>query len=571
MSRLAYSPVSSLDARSPLEEESEPAQWRRWPRGRCWLLAAALVLASEVVISKGRKLRPAPHGPFEGKAEIPCGQFRENVDYLTRMALYPVNHVSSAEDCRAKCLESEECGAWTWAKERGVFQASDICFLKRLAQDESPVELPRQGAVSSMACRRPAGKAAAAVAAAPGSAGQGPGRPSCDFLDNTDLVAQEDLRAVPGVSSAEVCRATCRAAPGCGAWTWGKDSCGGGLAYQCFLKRLEPGGADPRTVPKVGVMSGLACVVPLDLSPGLLDGRPKEAEAPMTTRSTLPTTSPAPTTGTDAAASADAASSAALTSEPGPTATADAHAGNTSRAQSLFCFALMVPFGYEAGLLGMQYHKGTSLFACDEYAVYSNTSMAVGLGFKISVVNISLQCERGGEFQSLLNLEVFRAVWARVVGDGQFEAHEWTVKVDADTVFFPQRLRQVLQEHHAGPGVYLNNCKFGMHGPLEVLSRAAVQALGEGWDRCDAHFREVCLGPCWWGEDLFVDQCLSEVLGVRREYEGRLLSDDHCEPPQDWASCKDRSKVAFHPFKTADSYRRCLESDDLHSETVVLK
>mmetsp|Transcript_79308 Transcript_79308/g.245960 ORF Transcript_79308/g.245960 Transcript_79308/m.245960 type:complete len:122 (+) Transcript_79308:3-368(+) len=113
--------------------------------------------------------------------------------------------------------------------------------------------------------------------------------------------------------------------------------------------------------------------------------------------------------------------------------------------------------------------------------------------------------------------------------------------------------------------MYFNNCRFGMHGPIEVFSRNAVQALGAGWHHCRNYFHMACSGPCWWSEDLFIDQCLSQVLYVKRETERDLLSETRCSPPKDWRSCKDGSKVAFHPFKDGRQYKECLDNAEGHN------
>jgi len=241
----------------------------------------------------------------------------------------------------------------------------------------------------------------------------------------------------------------------------------------------------------------------------------------------------------------------------------------------VFCFALMVPFTYEGGLLDWQFQKNIGLFACDEHMVYSNSSQDVaGVGFGINVINMDLECERGGEFQSQLNLKVFREVWARVESDGIYRQYDWTVKVDADAVFLPSRLQHVLQNYsHAPASLYFTNCRFGLHGAIEVFSRFAVQALTNGWGHCEKHFAGLCAGPCWWGENLFVDQCLSEVLNVHRYLEGSLLLEDKCGLPEEgWQSCSNPGKVAFHPFKSVDEYKRCLYNATLvPADTVLFK
>jgi hypothetical protein len=232
-----------------------------------------------------------------------------------------------------------------------------------------------------------------------------------------------------------------------------------------------------------------------------------------------------------------------------------------SPGQSLYCWALTIPFSYEKGLLAYQYQQGASLFSCDEYAVYSNQVIHIVPDFKTVQVDVDLHCERGGEFGTALNTDIFMTVWSKVFQSNRWRLHDWTVKVDPDAVFFPVRLRQLLTRHpEEGRGVYINNCNMGMHGPLEVFSRNAVQTFWSGRQSCIDHFRGVCQGDCDWGEDMFIDQCLSKVLAVKRAFDGDVLLEDHCNPPPDWRSCTSPSAAAFHPYKDINQYQQCLVS-----------
>jgi len=225
---------------------------------------------------------------------------------------------------------------------------------------------------------------------------------------------------------------------------------------------------------------------------------------------------------------------------------------------SLYCFALMMPTGYERTLVQMQQEENLGIFACDATTVYSDKAFRLAPNLHTSVVNSTLKCDYGGEFGTALNADIFFIVWAKVLEDGIFRAHSWTVKADPDTVFMPWRLAILLQDYEEAPqGVYLNNCKYGLHGPLEVLSRHAVLAWTKGFKKCVDFFNEKCSGPCWWGEDMFMDQCLMLVLGVRRENSSQVLSEKHCDPVPGWDSCEDPRKVAFHPFKSMDTWQVC--------------
>ncbi|CAE7294189.1 bath-42 [Symbiodinium necroappetens] len=58
--------------------------------------------------------------------------------------------------------------------------------------------------------------------------------------------------------------------------------------------------------------------------------------------------------------------------------------------------------------------------------------------------------EDGGLFWSALNLRIFAAFWRQVISDGHYLLYNWIVKADPDTVFFVDRLRNVLELHEEG-------------------------------------------------------------------------------------------------------------------------
>jgi hypothetical protein len=227
---------------------------------------------------------------------------------------------------------------------------------------------------------------------------------------------------------------------------------------------------------------------------------------------------------------------------------------------SLFCYALMMPHGYEQELLTDQNKRGVGMFDCDDWMIYSNEVIQIGHK-NTSVIDSDLKCEMGGEFGTALNLDIFIILWSKVVKDELYLQHNWTVKADPDAVFFPLRLRSILTTHSEAPeGSYINNCRYGLHGPIEVFSRNAVTAWSNGWRTCKQYFENKCGGDCLWGEDLFIDQCLWKVLKVRRENDFRLLLEDHCEPPPGWEKCTDEVAAAFHPYKNISAWNTCLNA-----------
>jgi len=221
---------------------------------------------------------------------------------------------------------------------------------------------------------------------------------------------------------------------------------------------------------------------------------------------------------------------------------------------TLYCIALMQPSGYEPALLRMQHRERVSIFLCDESAAFSSSEVEIALGVKAVAIESDLRCRIGGDAGTALNTGIFIALWKRVISLGRFQFHDWTVKVDPDSVFFPDRLRSRLAGRAEGVnGTYLNNCKYGLHGPIEVLSRRALENYGRNYLRCEQKF---WFAYTHWGEDMYMDQCLKDVLGVRREDDWSLICEDHCDCPE-YLECK-TGAITFHPFKTISAYRQCM-------------
>jgi len=294
---------------------------------------------------------------------------------------------------------------------------------------------------------------------------------------------------------------------------------------------------------------------------------------------------------------------------------------------SLYCMALMMPFGYEAGLLLEQKKRGVGIFQCDEWAVYSNQSkMANGDPFPFPVHEvkgphgepISLFVPLGGRWHTALNRDVFNQLWLKVVEVDDYRKHDWIVKVDPDSVYFPKRLKQVIGRrsplngvHNMGPepenldckyckkqgftdqpcathvhwlqsqghtcrdalmsvarpppvdcgcqcndfacdlpstqAVYINNCQWGLHGPIEVFSRRCIAMYIAGLPICQNLLFHA------WGEDIFIDQCMME-LGLTRVNEFDVMSEIACGDQP--APCG-QTDTTFHPFKNVEKWFAC--------------
>jgi hypothetical protein len=232
---------------------------------------------------------------------------------------------------------------------------------------------------------------------------------------------------------------------------------------------------------------------------------------------------------------------------------------------SLFCFMLVVPWGDEPEIVKWQKDAEKGIFACDRYAVYSNTSDINGLsGVRIQVVQTDLHCELGGKWHTRLNTPIFIKLWEQVVRDGQYKTTAWTVKLDPDSVFFPERLRDVIASpsHRAAQesnGLFADNCEYrhSLHGPIELLSRRALETYAVG-------HAEICSQPPQ--EDVYLRLCLLK-LGVRLVQDYTLLAEEYCY--WDWESCKS-SRVTFHPFKTLQSQWDCYFNAEKYGKWFIL-
>merc|ERR1740138_1183517 len=170
---------------------------------------------------------------------------------------------------------------------------------------------------------------------------------------------------------------------------------------------------------------------------------------------------------------------------------------------------------------------------------------------------VTLQAEE----KSIANTKIFTKIWRQVQYDGRYRNYDWTVKVDPDTVFFPERLRQHLQliRPPARTPLYVKNCdfKFGFLGSLEVLSTMAVDAYLQGQDDCVHHI------GLQGGEDYYLKQCLDSngighmqdktLLNDRydfKKYPGKLFDNATFDCDDGWA-------VAFHPHKYLEYWTLC--------------
>jgi len=234
---------------------------------------------------------------------------------------------------------------------------------------------------------------------------------------------------------------------------------------------------------------------------------------------------------------------------------------------TLFCWSVIRIDGPEPALLQAQFDAGASIFRCNEYDVLSNGGSTWLAGrntpeIPVPTVEKDLLGADGVTTDSWVNTKIFMEAWRMISADGRYANQEWTVKVDPDAVFFPDRLAVKLAPYDpfGGTGYLVNNCgafvDFGwskFYGSLEVFSKTAIETYlkPESQKMCEKNLE----GWEGWGEDLYISQCLGAVLGVKDLDLFDLLGDKRCVD----APCTDKTKVAFHDFKDPDSWMTCWE------------
>jgi len=222
----------------------------------------------------------------------------------------------------------------------------------------------------------------------------------------------------------------------------------------------------------------------------------------------------------------------------------------------------MQSWGVDLALMRTQQARNAGIFGCEEWLVLSDETTE--LSTKITTLIPALPS--GEEMPMYENPNLFMAVWEEVRKDGRYEAADWVVKTNPDTVFFPARLRlRVARNYKPDSAVLFSNCaakkdvrttdrEYFMHSSLEVFSRTATRLFFDQQHRCR---QEVGRGTAM-AEERYITQCL-ELVGanlVNTNMSLQLLEDVECDNTQVTPDCSSRS-AAFHNFSDVDSFNKC--------------
>lgn len=200
---------------------------------------------------------------------------------------------------------------------------------------------------------------------------------------------------------------------------------------------------------------------------------------------------------------------------------------------SLYCFMAVLQYTVEEKLMYAQKTQKAGIYGCDRNYVFP----AKKVEFK-----------HEGSWNSVANTAVFLDIWQAILKKDDWLRCDWTIKVDPDTVFFADRLRQHLWslKPPAYTPIYLKNTLMynGFLGAIEIFSRDAVKLYHDYWEGCAKDMAENG------GEDGFFKLCMDSI-GVGYMLDAEILSS------KGYPKLCNGTFVAYHPFKDVDSWIAC--------------
>jgi len=150
---------------------------------------------------------------------------------------------------------------------------------------------------------------------------------------------------------------------------------------------------------------------------------------------------------------------------------------------------------------------------------------------------------------SASNTPIFKQAWASMFTTGIWKPYDWIVKVDPDTVLFPDRLRTILRGQSPTEKIAMFDggemCKTGMGG-LAVLSRGVVEAFAGL-----AHF---FLNIPVQREDGLLSAIANDFLHAKIVREPNLVLNPVLY------GCHVAWKAAYHPFKETKYAQVCIQT-----------
>lgn len=245
-------------------------------------------------------------------------------------------------------------------------------------------------------------------------------------------------------------------------------------------------------------------------------------------------------------------------------ATTTAAPGTPRQNIKLFCFAILSASDVLSELMVEVIAKKLGIASCDDWTIVSDSQLHLSAGSETPVDALVVDVDLSTSHGAAANVREFSKVWQAIANDGNYQRADFIVKVDPDTVFFPDRLRDKLRQSSfsATDPVFFANCvadvdlqaqehaRF-MYGPIEVFSKAAVEAYFRNKDQCKG------LRVAGDYEESFMTRCLLKLnVAFNTDMNFPLLQDEHCQQGRSASPCVGGS-VAFHNFSSVQDWLRC--------------
>lgn len=230
---------------------------------------------------------------------------------------------------------------------------------------------------------------------------------------------------------------------------------------------------------------------------------------------------------------------------------------------SLFCFAVVMPLGFEPSFLESQYAENAGLFACDGHLVFSNVSSASLFNKHYSsiytaVIPGQLRGIRGRD-GVVHDSGAFITVWGQIFADGRFRSYDWTVKIDVDALVLPTRLRGLLAYHchldECGP-VYVRGKSSRNSGPIEAISLPAMKYYAGAGEHCASLIDHASMSA-----SEYLAACMDSLMIERREETNLVSTIDGANRSPD---C-DKDHAAFYPVRSWALAFQCLQQSGMIS------
>ena len=259
------------------------------------------------------------------------------------------------------------------------------------------------------------------------------------------------------------------------------------------------------------------------------------------------------------------------------------HLPSAGRAGTIFCFTVLRPIEKEVTDALVHLNASTYATGCDEFRFFSNVSVIPRLsqhprcgppqglaqgGCVERAIKGSMDVKMASwGWYTALNTPIFVQVWGYVLDRGYHLQHAWTIKLDVNVVWRPERLRSYLATpkiaNLLNDGVTplwgLNDFRpfswpdaltgqWHLIGGIEILSRGAMQRYAEHRSLCEGR-----IASTYPTEDDYIEYCMRGV-GATPVHMPLLLRHgwSHTDevacvscfvgykefsPPKDWARC----------------------------------